>query len=244
MLVYIFISLVISWWQGKMVLKATQTHGTTEGHWVKHVRWILLPAGYWRTWIIVLSVLRVRDGTEFFEPIISGIVFRTTIWKSFSFLKETSSLQAQFAVLGFMCVSAMEQSTMKTMSRKTGMHTAVYLIYAVSLTDKPILSNRRLSLKQPWLPGDEHCLGNQSNCGNERKQISGLLTKKALPEAQSHPFLEQMVLILLFSCGQTDSYLSFSIKYSYGKFSNTCLFCSLSECWWSGCGIRKSVDIQ
>lgn len=34
MLVDIFISLFISWWQGKMVFKVTQTHGTTEGHWV------------------------------------------------------------------------------------------------------------------------------------------------------------------------------------------------------------------
>lgn len=57
-------------------------------------------------------------------------------------------------------------------------------------------------------------------------------------------FLEQMLLILLFYCGQTDCYLLTLLASSTvnAKFPNLCLFCSLSKCWWTVGRIKKWIS--
>lgn len=120
-------------------------------------------------------------------------------------------------------------------------HGSLSQFYAVSLTDKLILSNRRLSLKQPWLPGDEYCLRSQAIVGMIENKSRDFWQRKHCQRLQAIFFLEQMVLILLFCCGQTDSYLLSLLASSTvnAKFSNSCLFCSLSKCSWTVRGINE-----
>lgn len=139
--------LFISWWQGKMILKVTQKCGITEGNWVWNVRWTLLPAGFWRSWIIILSVLRAEDGTEFFKLLHLWGCICAAIWKNFSFSKEASSPQAHLPTRASCVFLPWGRAQWAQCPQKWECIWQPIWMYAVSLTDKPILSKSWLSLK-------------------------------------------------------------------------------------------------